>query len=420
MKKNINILILLFLSIFIKLYSMQNNVNNSFAIKKDYHYSQNQKKNFNKNEFIGLLDLPVELIINILIQGIKDIVKNNNIQNPFFNVKDYLIQFYQVNKLSKSIILNHQNYITNLVKIIVKEQFAFEYLSFSKEQLNNKLRNIILDPSICNDLQKTVAKLIISGVDPDLLVIISAKNFINIQIYPLIVYMCKFSFCLNILDLFKHYKVDVNARSYNGLTALIAAINSHLSIEIINKLVDLNPDFNIKDNWQWSALIHAINQNRDDVVEVILNKGGASIKDDTYFHYLYNYHNKKTKKILNLLIKFGMNLDLRDSDGNTALMSAINYSKCYNKIIKKLIKAGADVNIKNNYGQTALNIEVTKSLFRINIKTIEALLEAGADVNSTDNTGTTILDYLLLKPKNFKNEKEKFEIIKLLKKFKAI
>jgi uncharacterized protein len=58
------------------------------------------------------------------------------------------------------------------------------------------------------------------------------------------------------------------------------------------------------------------------------------------------------------LISAGTNLNLRDSNGKTALMHAagLGYQASYKEIAQQLITAGADPNIQDNEGHTALAI----------------------------------------------------------------
>ena len=67
----------------------------------------------------------------------------------------------------------------------------------------------------------------------------------------------------------------------------------------------------------------------------------------------------------------------------TALMCAAS-SQFFTKTLEILLKAGADVNIRNDEGKDAL-------LFAANYMCLDMLLEAGADVNITDNDGNTAL-----------------------------
>ena len=85
------------------------------------------------------------------------------------------------------------------------------------------------------------------------------------------------------------------------------------------------------------------------------------------------------------LIKLGVNLNIQDNTGDTALIIACqkNYNRL-NQEIYALLDAKADVNIKNNQGKTALFYG-----YDTNIK--KRLLMEGADIHSVDNKGQTVL-----------------------------
>ena len=122
--------------------------------------------------------------------------------------------------------------------------------------------------------------------------------------------------------------------------------------------------------------------------------------------------------IIKALIRDGADVNARNDQGWTALMSALaNEANSNSQIIKILIEAGADVKAKNNRGITARdlakrkqNIEIQKLadtlLFvsenptadlynvvkdsRTSITQIKTLINAGADVNAKDKSGNTI------------------------------
>jgi ankyrin repeat protein len=87
-------------------------------------------------------------------------------------------------------------------------------------------------------------------------------------------------------------------------------------------------------------------------------------------------------KMVNSLIKRGIDLTLVDHWGNTALHSAVNvkYYSSYNvAIVDALLQAGISVNAKNDEGKTALEIAITRGYYP---DVVELLLKAGADSNA--------------------------------------
>jgi ankyrin repeat protein len=80
-----------------------------------------------------------------------------------------------------------------------------------------------------------------------------------------------------------------------------------------------------------------------------------------------------------LLLEAGADPNIRDEDGDTALLSHLN---CYDNplLVRALIQAGADVNIKNNMMSTPLHYTDSEACALM-------LIEAGADINAVNIRG---------------------------------
>jgi len=89
-------------------------------------------------------------------------------------------------------------------------------------------------------------------------------------------------------------------------------------------------------------------------------------------------------KIVQTLINAGANVNQKDTEGNTAIKIAADYSLL--KIVQTLINAGANVNAANNKGDTAL-----MGAAGSNLTIIQALIKAGANVNQKNTEGWTAL-----------------------------
>lgn len=85
--------------------------------------------------------------------------------------------------------------------------------------------------------------------------------------------------------------------------------------------------------------------------------------------------------IVNLAIKMGANLNIKDSFNKTPLARAIE--KNNEEISRILIEAGADINIPDNIENTPLDLAISSGSANI----IDMLLKKGANPNGTDKSG---------------------------------
>ena len=106
----------------------------------------------------------------------------------------------------------------------------------------------------------------------------------------------------------------------------------------------------------------------------------------TLAHYAVKYHNLK---VLNVLIKNGINLEICDDDYNTPLHMAI-LNKDY-EMVEYLIKNGADINSPAAFEQTPLHLSITTN----NIAITKLLLANGADASLVDEANLRAIDYAI-------------------------
>ena len=132
------------------------------------------------------------------------------------------------------------------------------------------------------------------------------------------------------------YGADVNLKDFNGFNSLMHAMNNNQidNIELMRLLIDNNVDIDAQDNQGKTALMKAVT--------------------------------KKNKNEVTLLLENNANIDIQDNVGNTALMILCNSVEPDLDIAKKLIDNKASVNFVDINGLEAIelvenNINMRKS-----------------------------------------------------------
>jgi uncharacterized protein len=94
------------------------------------------------------------------------------------------------------------------------------------------------------------------------------------------------------------------------------------------------------------------------------------------------------REVIEWLLWLGADRNARSEKGYTPLFDAI--CNPYVDVLRCLIEAGLEVNVQNNFGNTALMHSVFQGG---QIEKTRLLLEAGADKTLKDNKGMTARDY---------------------------
>lgn len=97
-------------------------------------------------------------------------------------------------------------------------------------------------------------------------------------------------------------------------------------------------------------------------------------------------NNSISKQLIELLIEFGANLEIKNNSELTALMSACIFDNT-GMLIKDLINVGAKLDTRGHHDYTALMV----SCMFANITAIRILVSASCNVNLCDRTGRTPL-----------------------------
>lgn len=121
---------------------------------------------------------------------------------------------------------------------------------------------------------------------------------------------------------------NIKSRDELGRTALMAAATSG-SPAMVEEVLKSHPDLNAVDN----------TEGRTALMQVATND-------------FYKVTREDVLEVIRLLLKAGADLNVRDEDGNTALILCAMFNV---DLVLPLVQAGADVNARNNQGQSAFD-----------------------------------------------------------------
>jgi uncharacterized protein len=188
----------------------------------------------------------------------------------------------------------------------------------------------------------------------------------------------------------KNKSINKQDRKFDELINAIAEVNfikSNFSTQNVDdKMLKIDGilgkinNYQTTDSNRLSALHHAISSPK--IVEILLTKG------------------------------FSKALNIQDCNGNTALSSACIHGLI--EVVKSLLDAGAKTELKNEQGDTALLSTVK---FSKSNEIIKLLYNAGANLESQDNFGNTsiIIAYTQSKSQHFPEEaKNNVDLLKSL------
>jgi hypothetical protein len=156
--------------------------------------------------------------------------------------------------------------------------------------------------------------------------------------------------------------------------------------DAIEKLLDegLDPDKIVNGI---PILYRASSHNFENIVRLLLERG-ANPNIEYPFSHMTPIFATANPNIIDILIRYGADVDHKDIYGDTALSVSVSESRNVIPLIKKLVASGADVNTTDNYGQTPLMKAAGRDK-----SVIELLLRLGADPDITDNHGKKASDY---------------------------
>lgn len=188
---------------------------------------------------------------------------------------------------------------------------------------------------------------------------------------------------------------NINVKNNYDETPLMLAVDEG-DLEMVEALLDKGTDINAqrkaimnlsnKPNYShegntalFSALVLAVKEEGSDMLEFLLEKGADSnIKNkegETVLHWVSMFNQKECIK---LLMDYGADVNAIDNEGNTPLISACLAITPDIENIKILLDTGAEINAVNNEGNTVL-LCIASSTIDYDTEIIDFLINAGAN-----------------------------------------
>jgi len=178
---------------------------------------------------------------------------------------------------------------------------------------------------------------------------------------------------------------DINKENKYGKTPLEIAVSSG-NLDMVRLLVELGADINKENKYNRTPLEIAISSGKIDMLRLLVELGDDINKENSLGKTpLYTAVIKNQINIVKLLVELGADINKIDIDGNTLLMLKImtfNHFNTYEPLdidmIKLLIKLGINLNVKNKDKKSAY------SYSKCYPKILEVLKDAGAIVENFD------------------------------------
>ena len=279
-------------------------------------------------------------------------------------------------------------------KLVLKKCQFFDVNAQGPEGEN--LIHFLID----NNGKKFIRELIDYGVD------VNVKN--EKQESPLLhAFRIRFKFEIDeIIHLLVENGANVNDRNADGETSLHCNTLYWDSRKLVNLLLENGGNVNIKNNDNQTPLHCAIAHGAhvNDIESLLENNADVNAQDkddETPLHYVFKlsdcftfnpYHCRFCKKsesfdIVNLLIKYGANVNVKNLSQETALLCALR-NETSSTIVKYLISKDSNLNARNADNETVLHLICD---YPDNLELGKIFLERGIDVNARDSENVTPL-----------------------------
>lgn len=179
----------------------------------------------------------------------------------------------------------------------------------------------------------------------------------------------------NVRCLKEYGKSDLEVGEYGGSQLMQCAYDGHLNAAVI--LLDHGADIDLRDSEQRTSLSWAIDQGHTKVAKLLIERKcevEAKIVTEDLTPLMHAV-SKNNKKVVKALVLRGIDLEVRNQHGNTALSKAAD--KGHTDVARVLIEGGAKVKVQDENGWSPL----FRAAYRGHVGTARVLVDAGANVD---------------------------------------
>ncbi|KAJ6245525.1 molting protein mlt-4 [Anaeramoeba flamelloides] len=201
-------------------------------------------------------------------------------------------------------------------------------------------------------------------------------------------------------------KIDLNSQDINLDTPFHFLCNQeNPSYKIVKIFLENNDSLNIPGYYQQTPLHWLCYQDdlNHDIIELflrtnvnihLLNQDNKSI-----LHYLCENSNNPSKRIIELLIHKGIDINTQDVNLDTSLHFLCNKENHSFELIELLVNNGANINTQGYYQHTPLHWVCSQT--KPNIGIIELFIKMGAEINIKNENNDTPLHLICQKINDF-------------------
>ena len=239
---------------------------------------ESEESNRNTRSRIELSDLPPEIRLHIINQGLLSIIEHNarqenGIFHPLAGVREFLSSIYDVSQEWREIEKEFKEELLRNTRTFVKEVFAPEFSNNSQEEqiyLDNQLQ-AILEGEYNQENEIKAAQLLIAGAHPNLIVNFETTDPERVYghrlpIIAMISMTGKFS---NLIPLLKAKRVDLDKNYTPHSNPLVGAIeNKQLHVAELLLQNGANPNAQVIEDE--TPLMAAIRNLDTDAINLLL------------------------------------------------------------------------------------------------------------------------------------------------------